>query len=339
MPLQIPSPVSLLAYISQAEVAFEQYTNMVSKESPRPATAAEEIQGHSYALSATGEPRLQYRVLLTRPAWRPAVAEPPAPGTDAFFEEQYGALCKEGALSPLFDTPPLELIRAAWKHGGGEPPERHSMSIAYVSGSVLDLTALEQLLAFRGTYAQWKEDGMALAHIAEGTIGQHTRYKLPSHGAPQVKSQTVQKCCTNGAQWMLQHEAFADFLRRRGAGTEEEEGNAALVEHGATKLDELLQVLREGVGGYVDGNAVRQPRFDTAVQVLLGCCRVVVTVALTSGTHAGAPPEEEEEEEPEEPDEPGVPESEHAAEGEVEDRATAQDDVASAIIATLNARA
>ena len=236
-------------FVSQALLAFGQLANWLGKDTPRPASAAAEVDGFSYSAAGTTV-ELKYTVLCKRPDWRVGAAT--QPGTDEFFEEQFGTLFKEPTVGPLFD-PPSARIKAAFERGKGvEPSVRVPMKLAVVTGTILYAADVQALRDFSGRYASCATNGVGLVQIAKHTIGQHTQYTVA--GRPKLDSKTLEQICTNGGDWCGDvttdgitdpaeaFEAYAEDLLGASIGMD------ALVAARDTKFAALIPPLRNGTG-------------------------------------------------------------------------------------------
>jgi len=170
--VQLPPPAALLAFLSQALLAFEQWTDWLGRARPRPATAAAEVLYHSYRVTPTGGVALEYATLTKRPGWREGVA--PKPGSPDFHMEQYGAqLYKAKAVAPLFGLPADDITAAGGHDGHGmEPLVTVPAALAVAAGTVLYGSDMRALRNFSGRYANKEEYGASLADIVVNTIQQ-----------------------------------------------------------------------------------------------------------------------------------------------------------------------
>ena len=273
----LPTPPALLAFLSQALVAFGQYTNWLGARMPRPATAAAEVLNSSYVVQPGGGVDLQYSVLTMRPPFREG---PPLGdrGTPEFFAEQYSAALVDLSVEPLFRPFGAALARAFDGGNGAEPSTHVPMGLVVVPGTILSVRDVADLRSFVGRYAGKGGEGKVLREVVLHSFAQHTRFKAA--GAPKIESiarpVTVEAVCTNGGLWLVDADeeevgAAAAALPAAGAAGEE----AAFGKY-------LAELLPQGE----DVTAITARRGETMVD-LLGALADGPVAGDTSGGSAG----------------------------------------------------
>ena len=167
--VRLPTVPALMAFISQALLAFGQWCSWLGRRDPRPSTAAAEVHGHSYSVRSNGV-KLLYLVELTRPSSGARAAA--TPGTDAFFREQFGVIIGAPALDPLFDEP-KKAIKLAFDRGrGGEPVIEVPMELAVAKGTALSVGDTKALREFTGRYDDCGSNGVVVKSIVRHTVAQ-----------------------------------------------------------------------------------------------------------------------------------------------------------------------
>lgn len=269
---QLPTQVTLLAYISQACLAFEQCSNWLYRPAPLPAMVAKEVEGASFTANADGQVWPAFRVLLAdEVTWRP---EPPAPvvaGSPSYLQRQFGDIVRADEIEPLF-AKPLKVLQEAFQHGNGmEPALRVPAQLGYANGTILARAQLGDFCAQTGAFESCAEDPMTFLAVVLATIAQHGCFNKPGHGSPLITTVSIEKLATNAKSrsdaWCRDGEDFASFLERIDTGHGEV---ALLATEAAVKVGTLVDAVNAG-----DSN----PQFARAKKLLMAVMCAVVSAA------------------------------------------------------------
>ena len=279
---QLPSQVSLLAFAAQVAATFKYWSNWVYKPSPRPETAAMEVEGASFKVvgqhpNAKVEP--VFSVILPAEAdWRAPMLPEPPDGSETYLARQYPPeILQDRAPAHLF-LKPLDVLTEAYERGNGsEYGVKVPSRLVYAQGAILSLAKLGNFLRFDDHFEAYEMDAKMLVEIAFSTISQHGRYNTPLHGSPLITTQTIENLVTNGAgsaTWRDSTEEDEDlcaFLERATAGDLASDLDIAVVVNArADTFKTVVETLEKGAG--VRG-------FEEARKKLVAVTGAVVLVA------------------------------------------------------------